>query len=116
MGSVVFLFFNQNFLPTGELEEYKSDVLKTAYASLAILLTEAARHDLDTFKLKTVLEGYNLDISRISPIIEAYQSGKGDLQTRLSTIGTNLPHIVDVRWRLDLRIEVNFCEYSEILL
>lgn len=74
---------------------------------MAILLTEAARHDLDNFKLKTVLEGYNFDLSRISLIVSAYQNGKSNLQTSLSKIGTNLPHVVDVRWRLDLQIEVN---------
>ncbi|KAK7576337.1 hypothetical protein V9T40_012623 [Parthenolecanium corni] len=91
-----------------EIDEYKSDVLKTAYASLAVLLIEAARHDLDNFKLKTVLEGYNLDTSRISLIVDAYQSGKSNIQTSLSKIGTNLPHIIDVRWRMDLRIESDY--------
>lgn len=84
----------------------KLEVVKTAYASLAVLLTEAARNDVDSFMLKTFLEGYDLNKERINSILGVYEQRKYDVQKELSIVGTNLPHIIDIHWRLDYIIKV----------
>ncbi|XKL66773.1 hypothetical protein PGB90_010193 [Kerria lacca] len=85
----------------------KLEVVKTAYASLAVLLTEAARNDVDSFMLKTFLEGYDLNKERINSILGVYEQRKYDVQKELSIVGTNLPHIIDIHWRLDYIIKTD---------
>ncbi|XP_065210494.1 COMM domain-containing protein 3 [Planococcus citri] len=87
--------------------EGKLDVIKVAYASLTVLLTEAARHGVDSDILKDILEGYNLNQDRISSIVETYGKNKLQVERKLMRIGTSLPHIVEIHWRMDYTIKSN---------
>ena len=84
----------------------KMDAVKAAHASLLVLYAEGARHDVDSFMLKTILEEYNLSGERVVPISDTYAKYRSLARQRLQLIGTNLPHIVDVRWRMDYSIKV----------
>lgn len=84
--------------------------MKAAHASLTVLFTEGARHDLDSFMIKTVLDGYNLASDRVSLIVETYTKYRTFARQRLKLIGTNLPHIVNVHWKMDYTVRViNTC-------
>lgn len=92
----------------GKSIDGKLDVIKVAYASLTVLYTEAARHSMDSDILKDILEGYNLNHDRISFIVETYDKNKPQIQHKLMRIGTSYPHIVEIHWRMDYTIKVNF--------
>ena len=62
---------------------------------------------MDSDILKDILEGYSLNHDRISFIVETYGQHKLQVQRKLMRIGTSLPHIVEIQWRMDYTIKVN---------
>lgn len=89
------------------------DAVKAAHASLVVLFTESARHDVDSFMLKCMLEDYKLAPERVNFIIETYIKCKVHTQQRLRLIGTHFPHIIDVHWKMDYTVRVNL--YLELI-
>lgn len=85
----------------------KLDAVKAAHAALLVLFTEGARHDVDGFMLKTILEEYNLPYERVVQISDKYVKYRSFARQRLHVIGTNLPHVVDIKWRMDYSIKVH---------
>ncbi|XP_064614454.1 COMM domain-containing protein 3-like [Liolophura sinensis] len=85
-------------------------VLKEAYSGLVTLVIEAAKHDVDTSSMGSVLEECKFTSDRIDTINKIYQTRKPYLQMLLGRIGTALPHIVDCKWRLDYYIKNNHLE------
>lgn len=99
------MYFRSPFLAdtSGDL---KLDVMKSSYSSLTVLLTEAVRHGLDGSMLKSILEGYNLNGQRVLFIVEEYSKHRPNIRLKLQNIGTSLPHITDIHWRLDYCLKV----------
>lgn len=86
------------------IKNSKLDAVKAAHASLVVLFTESARHDVDSFMLKCMLEDYKLAPERVNFIIETYIKCKVHTQQRLRLIGTHFPHIIDVHWKMDYTV------------
>ncbi|XP_054269141.1 COMM domain-containing protein 3-like [Macrosteles quadrilineatus] len=99
-----------------ELSSSKPDIVKESFASLLILMVESARHNLDVNGLTTTLENYNLNLSRLQRILDLYQAYGSKLQLSLRNVGTSLPRILDIKWRLDLCIKSSALEHESRLV
>ncbi|XP_054268549.1 COMM domain-containing protein 3-like [Macrosteles quadrilineatus] len=99
-----------------ELSSSKPDIVKESFASLLILMVESARHNLDVNGLTTTLENYSLNLSRLQRIRDLYQAYGSKLQLSLSNVGTSLPRILDIKWRLDLCIKSSALEHESRLV
>ncbi|XP_025996592.1 COMM domain-containing protein 3 isoform X2 [Solenopsis invicta] len=88
----------------------KSDLIKAAIANISCLFVEAARHDYDEESLKHFLYNEHINGQRIEMLCNTYTNNKQNIQTRLELMGNNLPHIVDIDWRLHhcLKISTRF--------
>ncbi|XP_036139638.1 COMM domain-containing protein 3 isoform X2 [Monomorium pharaonis] len=78
----------------------KSDLIKAAITNVACLFIEAARHDYDEESLKQFLHNENINGQRIQTLCSTYINNKQNIQTQLELTGNNLPHIIDIDWRL----------------
>ncbi|KAK7794356.1 hypothetical protein R5R35_007240 [Gryllus longicercus] len=89
-----------------QLGNMKLDVLKAAYASLLSVLIEAARHNVDSEVLSSMLaQDHNFSSSRAEKLVKCYVENRTKLQASLSHIGKHPPHIVDANWTLDYCIK-----------
>jgi len=82
-------------------------VAKLAFSSLSTFLLEAAKHDSDASTLSHILEDCQFAPDRIDVVTGSYTKSKQRLRGVLSQIGTSLPHVVDVGWRVDYYIKNN---------
>ncbi|XP_071575664.1 COMM domain-containing protein 3 isoform X1 [Temnothorax nylanderi] len=78
----------------------KSDLIKAAFANISCLFVEAARHDYDEESLKHFLHNEHINGQRIETLCSRYMNNKENIQTQLELTGNNLPHVVDIDWRL----------------
>ncbi|KAL0118423.1 hypothetical protein PUN28_009230 [Cardiocondyla obscurior] len=85
----------------------KSDLIKAAFANIACLFIEAARHDYDEESLKNFLHNKHISGSRIENLCNKYVNNKKDIQTQLELTGNNLQHIVDIDWRLHHCVKIS---------
>ncbi|KAK3609319.1 hypothetical protein CHS0354_026239 [Potamilus streckersoni] len=85
-------------------------VLKEAYAAVVTLLLEAAKNDVDSNSISSVLEDCKFTSDRIDIFSKLYKDRKPYLQILLGRIGDSCPHIVDVDWRMDYYIKNNHLE------
>lgn len=85
----------------------KSDLIKTAFANISCLFIEAARHDYDEESLKHFLHNEHINGQRIETLCSKYVNNKENIQIQLELTGNNLPHVVDVDWRLHHCVKVN---------
>lgn len=90
-----------------QLEGARKDTLKEAYASAVTLLTEAARNDLSSSSFSSFLEAYNLSPSRLEELVIIYANCVEKIQQNLRLFNHCLPHVVDVKWRLDCCVKSN---------
>lgn len=85
----------------------KPDVIKQLYAALLKISLEFARHDVSADSATNMLKtDCNMESARAETYIEYYNKNKIKLQIILGNIGTHLPHIVDVKWKIDYIIKV----------
>ncbi|XP_076652855.1 COMM domain-containing protein 3 isoform X2 [Halictus rubicundus] len=82
---------------------------KKIFADMLCLFVKAAQHDLDEESLKNLLYQMCSNEQRRKKLCEAYISNKKTIQSRLESISSNLPHIVDVDWHLDYRVKLDTC-------
>ncbi|XP_011862535.1 PREDICTED: COMM domain-containing protein 3 [Vollenhovia emeryi] len=85
----------------------KSDLIKAAFANISCLFIEAARHDYDEESLKHFLHNEHINGQRIETLCSRYMSNKESIQTQLELTGNNLPHVVDVDWRLHHCVKIS---------
>ncbi|KAG8234145.1 hypothetical protein J437_LFUL014512 [Ladona fulva] len=85
---------------------------KVAYASLLVVMVEAARHDVDSTSLASILEEKRFDPPRLDKVLKLYSVVKHKLQAQLSGIGSFPPHVVDATWKLDYVIKSDNLEYK----
>ncbi|XP_076652856.1 COMM domain-containing protein 3 isoform X3 [Halictus rubicundus] len=87
---------------------------KKIFADMLCLFVKAAQHDLDEESLKNLLYQMCSNEQRRKKLCEAYISNKKTIQSRLESISSNLPHIVDVDWHLDYRVKLSTKEHERI--
>lgn len=85
----------------------KSDLIKTAFANISCLFIEAARHDYDEESLKHFLHNEHINGQRIETLCSRYMNNKKSIQTQLELMGNNLPHVVDIDWRLHHCVKIS---------
>lgn len=81
--------------------------MKAAVASISCLFIEAAKHDYDEESLRIFLHNEHINGSRIEKLCSTYVNNKQDIRTQLELTGDNIPHIVDVDWRLHHCVKVS---------
>ncbi|RLU16584.1 hypothetical protein DMN91_010652 [Ooceraea biroi] len=87
----------------------KPDLIKAAVANISCLFVEAARHDYDEESLRIFLQDEHISGQRTEKLCNAYANSKLDIQTQLELTGDNVPHIVDIDWRLHHCVKVSTC-------
>ncbi|XP_055950346.1 COMM domain-containing protein 3-like isoform X1 [Argiope bruennichi] len=97
-------------LKAGNKNNIRSSTEKAAHSGLLSLVLEAAKHNVDSSSISSVLEDCRWDVNRISSFINKFQEDKEKIQSALSMIGKSYNHIVGVQWRQDFRIKSNNCE------
>lgn len=95
---------------------FKSDLMKAAVANISCLFIEAARHDYDEKSLKSFLHNEHIKGQRVEKLCSTYINNKQDIQAWLESTGDNIPHIVDVDWRLHHCVKVNSLPFVNILM
>jgi len=85
----------------------KSDLIKAAVANISCLFIEAAKHDYDEESLRIFLHDEHINGQRTEKLCRSYANSKRDIQTQLELTGNNIPHIVDIDWRLHHCVKVN---------
>lgn len=69
--------------------------------------SEFGRHDLTKEDVKTFLTNdCNVNSSRSTIYSEMYDKNKQPLQIILGNIGTHLPHLTEVQWKIDYIVKV----------
>ncbi|XP_023247669.1 COMM domain-containing protein 3 isoform X1 [Copidosoma floridanum] len=104
----MFLQINNHYICLDFTEIYGSmpDVVKIAHADITKVLIEAAKHDSDLEGLFNLLQCTTLTRSCIDKLCKCYFSYKEQIKEFLESIGSALPHIIDVDWQL------NYCVKS----
>ncbi|XP_076299007.1 COMM domain-containing protein 3 isoform X2 [Lasioglossum baleicum] len=82
---------------------------KKIFADMLCLFVKAAQHDLDKESLNNLLCQMCSNVNRRKRLCDAYIINKKTIQSRLESISSNPPHIVDVDWHLDYRVKVDTC-------
>nr|XP_004668470.1 COMM domain-containing protein 3 isoform X1 [Jaculus jaculus] len=90
-----------------DLKHIDPVVLKHCHAAAATYILEAGKHSVDQSTLSTYLEDCKFDRQRIELFCMEYQNNKNSLEILLGSIGSALPHITDVSWRLEYQIKTN---------
>lgn len=85
----------------------KPDLIKCVYATLLTITAEFGRHNFDKEGVKTFLiTKCNYNSNRANLYSDFYEKNKQELQVALGNIGTHLPNITDVKWKIDYIIKV----------
>jgi len=99
--------FLLSFVPgIATLYPSKSDLIKAAIANISCLFIEAAKHDYDEENLRIFLQDEHINGQRTEKLCRTYANSKHDIQTQLELIGNNIPHIIDIDWRLHHCVKV----------
>ncbi|XP_012217525.1 COMM domain-containing protein 3 [Linepithema humile] len=93
---------------------FKSDLVKAAVANISCLFIEAARYDYDEKSLKIFLHNEHIKGQRVEKLCNTYMNNKQDIQTWLELMGDNVPHIVDIDWRLHHCVKASICRSISI--
>jgi len=94
----------------------KSDLIKSTFVNISSLFIEAARHDYDKESLRHFLHNEHINGQRIETLCNRYINNKETIQTQLELIGNNLPHIVDIDWRLHHCVKVSSLSFNNVTL
>lgn len=85
----------------------KPDLIKSVFASLLTIAAEFARHNCDQIYIKKFLIDHcNFNQDKANIFSELYSKHKQKLQIKLGCVGSHLPHIVDVKWKIDYIVKV----------
>ncbi|KAG0725973.1 COMM domain-containing protein 3 [Chionoecetes opilio] len=87
-------------LPDGEAD----GAVSRCHAALATLFLEAVRYSHNISVITSVLEDLNWPPERISEATKAVESHRTTLQTKLASLGTFPPHVVDIDWKLSYHV------------
>lgn len=99
-----------SFLESKEVAAVEQGALKQAYSALASLFVEAARVDADAATLGALLEECRLSGGKAEAIVQSFVAHKSHLRLALRSSSEDVPHLVDVAWRLDFHLKSNSLE------
>lgn len=74
------------------------------HAALTTLFLEAVRDGHNVTVITSVLEDLNWPSERINETTKAVESHRSALQSKLASLGTFPPHIVDIDWKLSYHV------------
>ncbi|EGD80947.1 hypothetical protein PTSG_01530 [Salpingoeca rosetta] len=74
---------------------------KQAHAGVVTLLAEACKQQATAESLSSLLEDLSFSESRAQQVVTAYQENMTVARSHLRRLASELPHVVDVKWRLD---------------
>ncbi|XP_022907129.1 COMM domain-containing protein 3 [Onthophagus taurus] len=84
----------------------KPDVAKEIHAAFLTLIAKAARNDLRSDTLINILSNEcGFSSNRAKYLSDLYEKNRIKLQIILGNIGTHLPNIVDVKWKMDFVVK-----------
>ncbi|ROT73211.1 COMM domain-containing protein 3 isoform X2 [Penaeus vannamei] len=75
-----------------------------SHAALATLFIEAVKSNQDGTIVTSTLEDFNWPAERISETVKELDSCRERIRSKLASVGTYPPHIVDVDWKLDYHV------------
>lgn len=78
---------------------------KQTIPAFLTLLIESAKTDTSPEQLGLILDDLEFTSHRKNIVVEVYTSGLQKIRARLAKIGTTLPHVIDVDWRLDYNLQ-----------
>eukprot|EP00049_Salpingoeca_infusionum_P018789 m.358772 g.358772 ORF g.358772 m.358772 type:complete len:181 (-) comp18279_c0_seq1:175-717(-) len=90
---------------TAATSEFNTRELKHAFDSLSLVVLDAARCHTMPDALASMLEDSGMAADQIEAIVTPYTANFEKLRSQLRRQATELPHIVDVAWRLDYSIK-----------
>ncbi|XP_069942414.1 COMM domain-containing protein 3 isoform X2 [Cherax quadricarinatus] len=91
---------------TTALENHVNDdgVVIQCHSALATLFIEYVRGGHNTSVLTSSLEDLNWPADRIAEVVREIESCRHLIHSRLASLGTYPPHIVDVDWKLNYQV------------
>lgn len=92
------------FVDINSFNSRRLDVIKEVYGALLKISAEFARNDYSNEQISIFLTG--LIAPRVCLYQEYYVKNKMKLRIILGNIGTHLPHITDVKWKIDFVVKV----------
>lgn len=84
----------------------KPDVLKEVYAALLSFTADSVRNSVTRDDLQQFLTKCSLVSVKVNMYCDMYEKHMKDIETSLLNIGSHLPHITDVNWKIDYIIKV----------
>lgn len=91
----------------------KGDVIKEFYASLLSVSAEFVRRSENTEEIEQLLKnGCRWPSSRVTLYLEYFEKNQRLIEYSLINIGSYLPHLVDVRWKIDYIVKVKLDHYK----
>ncbi|XP_037786283.1 COMM domain-containing protein 3-like [Penaeus monodon] len=75
-----------------------------SHAALATLFIEAVKSNQDGTIVTSTLEDFNWPAERISDTVKELESCREKIRSKLASVGTFPPHVVDVDWKLDYHV------------
>ncbi|CAL8320609.1 unnamed protein product [Boreogadus saida] len=87
------------------LENIDRVLVKRCHAAAATCILEMVKQNADKSTISSCLEDLTFDAERIEIFWKSYQNNKEELEGVLTSIGSQLPHINDVSWRLQYHMK-----------
>lgn len=82
-------------------------LLKYSIPSITTLLLESSRTDLSTDQFILVIDDCKFAPAKKEILQKVYHSYKQKIREKLTLVGNDPPHVVDVGWRLDYNLKHN---------
>ncbi|XP_042204017.1 COMM domain-containing protein 3-like isoform X2 [Homarus americanus] len=87
-----------------EINVRDGGVVTHCHAALATLFIESVRGGHNASVVTSALEDLNWPADRLTETVQELESNRQLIQSRLASLGTYPPHIVDVDWKLNYRV------------
>ncbi|XP_060533610.1 COMM domain-containing protein 3 [Cylas formicarius] len=101
---------NYDFRDTENLKGYEIELL---YAALSYVFAEFARHERSSQDfIQFLTQECEIDEGKSKVATECYERYFSQIRLALLNIGNHLPHVTDVKWKIDYIIKSNTYEHS----
>ncbi|CAL8292909.1 unnamed protein product [Lota lota] len=87
------------------LEHIERVLVKQCHAAATTCILEMVKQNADKSTISSCLEDLPFDAERIEIFFKSYQNHKEELEGVLASLGSQLPHINDVSWRLQYHMK-----------
>lgn len=82
------------------------EVSQKIHSCLLTLTAEFVRNNTHSEDIEEILKTYSVSTTRVKKYLEYFYKYRMQIQFSLSNIGTFLPHLTEVRWKMDFVIKV----------